>query len=371
MADFMTDTDALRQSADSLSNIKRTIEGLSSSLSSINVKNFLDSEATPILMKKISSDVAKIDRYSSVVGQMSSTLHTISSTYAKTEKSIVGSVPNKTSIKNAQSGGSSGKGSNDITNNPAYKIIKAALGPAGLVVDAGIHAASGNPWNGGKIIGDLSNIAGGFVKNFDGSHIDWAKWFGFDYIKDPPMKYALGKYFNIDSVGKGVSAACRWIAAIAVSGFSNYKEHGGFTTRFFEETGVEAALKVGESILVTAGVAAVAGALVSAGVIAGAPAIAVTAVAAGVTVVVDAGLNALAKWCTKGEKTEWVEWFSDPICDTGEKIVDWAKDASQKAAQWTTNAAEGIGHAVSDGINSIKNTFLNIGGSGCKWGILG
>ena len=364
MADFMTNTDALRQSADSLSHLKKTIDGLSSSLSSINVKSFLDSEATVILMRKISSDVAKIDRYSNVIGQMSSTLHTISRTYDKTEKGIVGSVPGKTSIQNAQSGNNNSSiNVSDYLKKAVYKTVIGALGPAGLLIDAGVMIHDKNP---GNVIGDIVKAAGGFAKNFDGSSVNWAKWFGLVKPNVGPVQFALNKYFDFSTLGKGISSACNWAATVITTGFSNFKEFGNFGARFWAETGVESVIKVGEAIAITAGVGAI---IAAAGI--SAPALAIGAAAAGVTVLVDMGLDAIVTWATHGSQTSWIEAASDAICDTGEKVVNWAKDAGQKAVEWASNAAEGVGNAVSNGINSIKNTFLNIGGSGCKWGLLG
>ena len=230
-----------------------------------------------------------------------------------------------------------------------YKPLIAAAGPLGTIVDAFRRGAEGKT---GNVFSDVIKLAGGLVKNTDKSGIKWGDWFGISPSTKGPWEGAVGKYTDFSSVSKGVSTVCNWAAAAVTSGFSNYKEFGNFGARFWEETASETLLKVGEGILVSAGVAA---AFAAAGI--SAPALAVGAAAAGVTVLVDWGLDSVVSWATGGTQTSWIEGASNVISDTGEKVAGWVADTGKKA-----------GKAINNGINGIKNSINNIRGSGTKWG---
>lgn len=297
-------------------------------------------------LKAISEDLV---RESQSCNKMSVALSSSVRFYVNTEKSIVSGTP--VAQATPAPGNSAAKKSENTLSKAVYKTIIGALGPAGHLIDAVNMGIQGKP---GNVISDLVKLAGGFAKNFDGSSVNWAKWFGILEPSVGPVKYTLSKYTDFSSVGKGISSACQWAAAIITSGFSNFKEFGNFGKRFWEETAVESLIKVGETIAVGTAIGAV---VAAAGI--SAPALAITAATAGAVVLVDMGLDAVVKWATHGSQTSWVEAASDFVCDTGEKVVGWAK-----------NTAKDVGKTISNGFNSIKNAFVNRGGSKSKWGFL-
>lgn len=278
-----------------------------------------------------------------------STLNNIVNTYEATEGRLAGVAVNSAVVRGNEAAWS-GKNADFPMSDMIYKSIISALGPIGTVTDAVRRGFEGKT---GNVISDIIKLAGGFVKNTDKSGIKWGDWFGINPSTKGPWQGALGKYTDFSSVQKGFSTVCNWASAIVTSGFSNYEEFGNFGARFWEETAAETLLKVGEGILVGGGVAA---AFAAAGI--SAPVLAVGAAAAAVTVAVDWGLDAIVSWATNGAQTSWMEAASDFICDTGEKVVDWAKDTAQKAVNWAKDTGKKIGNAVQ-----------NIAGSICNWGV--
>ncbi len=164
----------------------------------------------------------------------------------------------------------------------------------------------------GKVGGTLIDLVGGAV-----CHDAKPKWYEPFKISEEGFK---------GEVKEKMASKVAWAAAIAENGWDNYKEHGGLNLRFFEETGVESAIDVGEGALLYAGAAAAVGA---AGVAFGftAPVWAVGAVAAVAGIAVDAGLDWIVKKATGDPDASWKEAASDFICDTGEAI---AKEAGKK-----------------------------------------
>ena len=262
-----------------------------------------------------------------------SVLNNIVNTYEATESRLAGVTVNSAVVRGNGAGTAWNGGAADFPmGDMIYKTVIAAAGPIGTVIDAVRKGFDGKT---GNVISDMIKLAGGFVKNTDKSGIKWGDWFGIKSSTKGPWEGAIGKYTDFSSAQKGFSTVCNWASAIVTSGFSNYEEFGNFGARFWEETAAETLLKVGEGILVGGGVAA---AFAAAGI--SAPALAVGATAAAVTVAVDWGLDAVVSWATGGTQTSWTEAASDFICDTGEKVVDWAKDTAQKASDWVKDKGD-------------------------------
>ena len=258
--------------------------------------------------------------------------------------------PNKNSAEDS-SGGSYNRGSkekpvwgeliNDFKDKSIGKdaiidAIKAAAGPLGDFIDLPGTFEEGNV---GKIIGSVIGTGWDVIDNFKGTDTDWADWFDLGTYEHNP----LGDFFDISDTSAKISTACNWAATILETGYDNLQEHGGLSGRFLGETAVETGIKVGEGILIGAGVGAL---VVAAGV--SAPAWAVGAAVVGVTVVVDKGLDTIVSWATQGEQTSWVEAASDGIC----------------------NAVEKGAKSIKEGLGNLKNGIQNLMGSKCSWGKL-
>lgn len=228
-------------------------------------------------------------------------------------------------------------------------------GPLGTLIDLVHSDMEGKT---GKEISDLIKLAGGGIKNWKGSGIDWKNWFGLNLLTKSSWESAIGKYTDFSSVKSGFSTACNWASTIVERGFANYDEFGNFQTRFWEETAAETGFKIIESVGATAIAATVLGAA--------APAVAVGAAAAVVTVAADAGLNALVRWKTKDPEAEWIEVASDWVCDTAEKVGKEIKREVDDLADDIKKTAKSVKESLIKGVNAVKNSV----GSSCRWGKL-
>lgn len=354
MSKFEVKPDELTKYAGALDEYSRLLGNIGNDV--MNVKSRLDfsQDIQRTVNRSLESIVAAIQKESSGCGNMSSGLTKVASNYRKTEEQICGKAKISWDAVVKGSGTKSDESKDNSFDIPEwlYKIAISAAGPAGVVVDSIRQGVEGE-W--GKVSSDLLKLVGGAVKNSDGSKIDWGKWFDIAASDKTPWEQAVGKYtIDFSSWKNSVSTACNWAAQIAASAYSNYQEFGNFATRFWEETAAETLLKVGEGVLVTAGVSAL---IAAAGI--SAPALAVGAAAAGVTVLVDWGLDSIVSWATGGTQTSWVEAASDFICDTGEKVVDWVKDTGTQVV-----------NAAKEGWNSAVSAVQNFFGSGCSWGSL-
>lgn len=173
------------------------------------------------------------------------------------------------------------------------------------------------------------------------------KW--YEIWKRKRFKIVNLKQYVGDFAHTKITSKANWAAEVLASGWDNYREHGGFTSRFFEETAVEGGIGVGEGIV---GGAAAAGIIAFAGV--SAPA---WAVAAGGTVIVIGGdwlLDKGVQLVTGDPKAEWKEIASDKLCDHFEQGVHRIKDT---------------GKAIKKGWNHLVGAFSG-NGSSCKWGMV-
>ena len=196
-----------------------------------------------------------------------------------------------------------------------------------------------------KIPGKIYDIYDQVHENMDGSKVKWKDVFGLNKIDDP-LDYSIG------NAKEALTSKANWAFELLESGVDNYKEHGGFTARWAEETGVEAGISIGETALVGIGV----GALVAAAGVT-APAWAIGAAAAAGVVVADAGINAVVRWATGNPKADWKESVSDFVCDRFEEYQSF-KSGVHKA----------IGKSVKKGFNKLVSAFKSKGSS-CRWGL--
>lgn len=104
---------------------------------------------------------------------------------------------------------------NDVADHiwdMVYKSVVSAAGSLGTIVDAIRRGSEGKT---GNVISDLLKLAGGLVKNTDGSGIKWADWFGLKPSTKGAWEGAIGKYTDFSTVQKGFSTVCNWAAEIA------------------------------------------------------------------------------------------------------------------------------------------------------------
>lgn len=201
--------------------------------------------------------------------------------------------------------------SENFVSKVAWGMGLGALGPLGDSIDAVKALSEGNY---GKAAGKIISMVGDVAESVDdNAKVDWRELFKLNKVDDPLEQ-------GIEGAKKKVTSKAAWAAAIVENGWENYKEHGGLTSRFFEETGVESAIDVGEAALIGIGVGAAAAAI---GVTA--PAWAIGAVAVGVGIAVDAGLDWIVKKVSGNPDAEWKEAASDFVCDTGEAVVKGTK----------------------------------------------
>ena len=89
MAIISVDTKLLKQSANSLSDLSKKMNGVSSSLESINVRSFLDIKASPSLIRRISACNSEAEQYMRTLKGLSSALTSIAGTYERTERGLL------------------------------------------------------------------------------------------------------------------------------------------------------------------------------------------------------------------------------------------------------------------------------------------
>ncbi len=138
MAIISVDYKLLKQSADTISDLSKKMNVVSSSLESINFNSFLEIKASSSLSRKISACNTEVEQYVKSFRGLSTTLTSIASLYEKTERGLLGFVYNKqigdAALKNLMKIGWDVLDTGiDILLAPA-KLIKAYYtdGPAGL-----------------------------------------------------------------------------------------------------------------------------------------------------------------------------------------------------------------------------------------------
>lgn len=317
MSEFEVMTQNVKRNAGDLQKYARLIDAYSDKVDSVRHDLRFNSEINRSVGNSLRAISDSLERSSMSIQMLSDGLLDVMELYNKTEQQIYGSEVKWTDA--SMDDASKGKGSRilDMIKGTIYDVIYEfllkAIGPLGYLCH-GILRGVEQKW--GNVVSDLLKIAGGLIKNTEGSKIKWREWFKLDVSDKKPWEIALGKYFDFSSVKNGISSACNWIAELVKSGYNNYKEFKdkGISCRFFEETVVETVLKVGEGILITAAVAAVLSS--PPGWVA--VAVAVTGAA---TVVVDSFLDTVMCQKTSGSQTSWVEVVSDWICDRGEEGV--------------------------------------------------
>ena len=261
---------------------------------------------------------------------MSNQMEKIARQYETTENKICGNSKaawsESVTVDSGTSGADTQKDKDGKWSIPEiiYKPILAAMGPLGVLILEGI-------------------------KRIGSSTVNWRELLMRSASGQNPLEFALGKYFNFSNIKSGLSSAARWVVAGITSFISNSKEHEDKGQRFWGETITEAVIKVGEGILITAGVGVVAGAIAA---VTGAtlPVWGTAAVVALATIGVDWCLDSIVKWATKGTKVSWVEALSDVI-----------NDARERRDREIVETITGIGNAISNGIENIGNAI-------CNWG---
>lgn len=322
MVSYKVQMQGLLNNADSFEKYMRQLEGYSNRVDSIRNNLSLSDGAVWSIKSSLRTISNGIDDEAGICRNIAGTVQRIRQKYETTENTICGnskaswSEAMKEAADAAQNiinnGETAGNGAGKEVAEGAqeesgagnfwkrisdliYKPLIAAAGPLGVIAD-GIRRGFEGKW--GNVIGDFLKLSGGFVKNLEGTKVKWADWFKLNPATKGPWKTALGKYIDFSSVKKGFSSICNWGAELIAAGFSNYKEHGNFGTRFWGETVTETLIKVGEGVVFTA----------AAGIILGAsaPGWAVALGAAGITVAVDWGLDTIATWRSGGTQTSWI-----------------------------------------------------------------
>lgn len=320
----------------------------------------------------------QISRESQSTQSMRSGLEQIITRYEQAERDNAGRVvAEKTAIQStANVGGTQQTGSSENTEDTSnwwdnwgsvfpdllIKELANLVGPFGFLFTGGQKLLDGK-WD--KALLEVIKSAGkGSKLLIDGPSVSWFKDIvGLtDYTNKGFLKELLGDY---STVGKGIASGVKWVTTIADRMISNAKE-GLSTARFWGETVLETAIKVGEGALINWGVGLVAAAVCSNPISLG-----VSAAAVGVTFLVDWGLDGLTKLVTNGEKTEWVDavgdWIIDDVGPAIGKAADKLKDAAVKTGEAIVDIGGKAVNAIGKGINSVKNGISNLF-SGCKWG---
>ncbi len=217
---------------------------------------------------------------------------------------------------------------------------------------------------------DILKKVGENIKEPQGIKIRWEKLVEMKDVSKLGAD-AWKNYSDFSSVRNGAATACNWAAELAYSGIDNYKEHGGFTTRWAGETITEAGLTIGETVLASAATGAI---LATVGV-AAAPAIVTVAATTAVVVGLDFIGNNVVSFLTNGAETSWKEWASDRINDFGEAVADKAKEVGKAVAEGAKEVgkavqkgAEAVGNAISDGAKSVGKGAKKAWDCVCGWG---
>lgn len=213
-------------------------------------------------------------------------------------------------------------------------IIGSIISAVGGAITGGVSVSNGlNTTKGvAKII---ENIAKAVPKTSNAS-FDWKTLFGFNsaITKDTPKSFskAFGesvdklKFGNAKTVSDKVAVGAKWagygLTAITTvyDNFTDTSENNSTGRKIAESIG-ETAVKIGEGLLIGAGVTA---AFAAAGAV-GAPAVVVGAVTVGVTWAID-------KVCEAITGKDVAEFVSDTVLDTGKKAVHAVGNAAKKVS---------------------------------------
>ena len=322
----------------------------------------------------------QIEKESKSTKALSASLQQIVSKYEQTEASNRGRMKaDKTDMKKkaaTEDAIGSAAGWKDFDwGKLGGKTLETLLGPFGLIVDIP-GLADGET---GDLIKFLLDGVKGIAKVSGAKGDTTAEWLS-DLFKLGPMEYeSFGKTF-LDKLGKfdtpahTVGTVASWAGKLVDSIVKNMDEFSGsWCARFWEETVVEAGIKVAEGAAVTAGVSAATAAICAAVGVACPPALLVGVAAAGVGIALDWALDGIVSWATGGSCTSWVEGMSDIICNGIDMIREGVGTVATKTVETVKNVADAVVdtgkkvvNAVGDGINAIGNGIKNLFG-GCKW----
>lgn len=342
MAQFTVKTDIAKAQADAEQRWALELDKYAGSVRRIADNLPFSSSKKAEIQSRINAVADRIEEQSESLQAMGRAIDGIMNSYEKAEERAL---PSKVSVRWVDTA--------DKALEFVYKGFSSpAAGPLGTLISLVHNDMKGNT---GKEISDFIKLAGGTIKNWNGSGINWRDWFGLNTSTKTPWQSAIGKYFDFSSVKKGISSACSWASTLIERGFSNYDEFGNFGARFWEETIVETGIKVVEGVAISW--AAATG-------VSAAPAVIVGIVSAGVTVAVDAGLNALVRWKTENAEAEWLEVASDFISD---KMEAFGREIKKEVAEFKDDLKKTVS-AVGDGIAKGVNAVKNLVGSSCRWG---
>lgn len=322
-------TDDIVKCVDKLNNIISSAESIKNRLQIYQVYsslqdtiNILNSEKEKMMTMHIKLHLI-LSKYDNTESRIKNNANVISNVKKPNGNEIEGVNPNKNLAEDSL-GGAYNEGlkenpaqedlikdikDNSIGKDAVIDVIKEATGPIGNFIDLPGTFEEGNV---GEIIGSVIGTGLDVIEHFKGTDTKWADWFNLGAYENKP----LGDFFDISDTRAKISTACNWAVAILENVSENLEEHSGLTGRAFEEAIVETGIKIGEDILIKAGV----GAILALAEIS-APVWVVGGIVVGATIAVDALLDSGVK-ATKGVEISWIEVASDCVCDAVEESIE-------------------------------------------------
>lgn len=374
MARIYIEPTKAKRSIQDEADLGRTLSSLSQEVSSIKSNLRYKISGCDQIGERLRQVSEQIAKESTATRALSDGLQQIIARYEQVENSNRDrQVADKTTVQAVNSGAAQNGGGWEPFDwgKLGEKVLEKLLGPFGLVVDLP-DVIDGDASDLVKFhlkgIGSIAKVA----STTGDTSAEWlGKVFGWTTMKPKSFFEELGQF---DTTAHTVGTVANWAGKAVDSFVKNNEEFGGeWCARFWEETAVEAGIKVVEGAAVKAGLSmAVAGICAAAGV-ACPPTIVVGVAAVGVGMALDWALDGLVSWATNGSCTSWVEGVSDLVCDGVDALREGVGTIVTKTGEAINNvkdAAVEVGkktvYSISNGIKSVSDGIGNLFG-GCRW----
>lgn len=358
MSKIRVNTEQLEQQRQQLEKVVQELQTVSEEVSYVNHNLSWQVSSRDQIKVKLNDYSAYIGTMQRRTNNLSSVLQSVSQQYQNTEKKLGAVVPkdNPSQDNEAVENKEKTKDKKPLwTWSDTWKevdqigIIGTIVGLIGNLITGGVSVK-----NGLKTVKNLNTLIGKIAKASSGASFDWKHLLGLTRVidKDSPTNFwkALDeeagklKFSDAKSVGDKISVGTKW-AGYALTGiitaYDNFTDEENTTFgRKLAETIGETTIKIGEGIVLTAGVKALL-ATVGIGVASGGLAVLGTAVAVGAGFVTASWLLDKASQALTGK--DFAEAVSDAILDKGKELIDKKIEKVKNIGATVKKAGDTIG----------------------------
>lgn len=359
MAEWTVRVDQLSVLAQTMEQCAHTLQEIGSNVNMVRGSLQFRLRNGAVLDRNLQALCQQIEQEAKKNKQLSAAMRQTARQYQNTENKLSGT---GTAVKWAED--LAGQGDSESTQDKenelkALDILKILFKFMGRVGDTATIITALYEGKNGEAIGGMIKLLGNGVKAVKEADnvTKWAKNF-FEVTKKTPAEFLNSA--KIESVqefffGKNAKpctvagTVIGWAGTAVASLIGNAerlsKADADYWAHVITTTAIETGAKIVEvaavkwAATVTVGAfSAMAGAAGAAVGVAGAPVWAVGAVAAGATLLIDWGLNSLARKVTGNTEIKWTQAVGDWVYEKGKDAVGWAKETANKAGKAISNA---------------------------------